>query len=243
MLNPGSPVPLYLQLAAALEESIRKGEFRTGDVLPSENALSARYKIGRPTVRQAFDVLDRKGFLDKRRGSGTYIKEPRSDINIFTLAGTSAAFQESGISLSHEIIEGLKTIEAEEPDVNPFAGIQAYYFSRIDRIDGLPVLFERFFLDRDLFRGIEKYRLEGQSLAELAEKEFFLKPAGGRQSFSVVSAAADIASVLALKAAEPLLLIRRTIDFTQKTGAVFSEIYCRTDRYAFTQELTSGGNL
>jgi GntR family transcriptional regulator len=60
MLNPQSPIPLYHQLADILMAGIRSGDYPTGHRIPSEPQLAKDYGIGRPTVRQAIDVLVRQ---------------------------------------------------------------------------------------------------------------------------------------------------------------------------------------
>ena len=58
-LNPASPLPLYRQLADVLLARIREGEYPSGIRIPSEPELARTFRIGRPTVRQATDLLVR----------------------------------------------------------------------------------------------------------------------------------------------------------------------------------------
>ncbi len=76
MLNPNSPVPLYHQLAEIISDRIRSGEYEPGQAIPSETALARQYHIGRPTVRQAMDVLAHKHLIQRRRGAGTFVQLP-----------------------------------------------------------------------------------------------------------------------------------------------------------------------
>ena len=48
-----------------------------GDVVPSERELAERFGISRMTVRQAVDSLVSSGMLERRRGSGTYVRAPK----------------------------------------------------------------------------------------------------------------------------------------------------------------------
>ncbi|MEJ2039830.1 MAG: GntR family transcriptional regulator, partial [Desulfosarcinaceae bacterium] len=91
MLNPQSPIPLYRQLADLLHAQVRAGDYPPGSRVPSEHQLAAAHAIGRPTVRQAIDLLVRKGVLRRRRGSGTYVCEPQQEVDLFNLDGTSAS--------------------------------------------------------------------------------------------------------------------------------------------------------
>jgi GntR family transcriptional regulator len=73
MLNHQSPIPLYHQLAQLLIDKIRSGEYPVGSRIPSEHKLAAAFGIGRPTARQATDVLVRKRILVRKRGAGTFV--------------------------------------------------------------------------------------------------------------------------------------------------------------------------
>ena len=72
-LDRSSPVPLYHQLALALESAIHDGRLRPGDRLENELALTTRLGLARPTARQAIQELVRKGMLVRKRGVGTQV--------------------------------------------------------------------------------------------------------------------------------------------------------------------------
>ena len=63
----------YSILARAIREQIAAGTYKMGDRLPSENELSEEFSFSRQTVRQALGILEREGYLVRRRGSGTYV--------------------------------------------------------------------------------------------------------------------------------------------------------------------------
>ena len=48
-----------------------------GNAIPSERQLSADLGVSRLTVRAALDELAREGYLVRRRGSGTYVQQPK----------------------------------------------------------------------------------------------------------------------------------------------------------------------
>lgn len=72
-LDRSSPVPLYHQLATALEHAIAEGRLRPGDRLENELAMTTRLGLARPTARQAIGELVRKGLLVRKRGVGTQV--------------------------------------------------------------------------------------------------------------------------------------------------------------------------
>lgn len=72
-LDRTSPVPLYHQLASAIEAAISDGRLASGASLENEIALAARLGISRPTARQALKSLVDRGLLVRRRGVGTQV--------------------------------------------------------------------------------------------------------------------------------------------------------------------------
>ena len=72
-LDRSSPVPLYYQLAQAIEAAIRSGELAPGDRFENELALAKRLTLSRPTTRRAIQELVDKGLLVRKRGVGTQV--------------------------------------------------------------------------------------------------------------------------------------------------------------------------
>ena len=72
-LDRSSPVPLYYQLAQAIEAAIRDGELTPGDRFENELALAKRLTLSRPTTRRAIQELVDKGLLVRKRGVGTQV--------------------------------------------------------------------------------------------------------------------------------------------------------------------------
>lgn len=64
----------YRRIANDLRRRIENGEFRAGDILPSEAALVERYGVARGTARQAFADLVKAGLIDTRPGKGRFVR-------------------------------------------------------------------------------------------------------------------------------------------------------------------------
>ncbi len=237
MLNPQSPLPLYRQLAEILLEGIRSGNYSPGDRIPSEPQLAKDYGIGRPTVRQAIDVLVRQRLLSRRRGSGTYVRAPEQEIDLFSLAGTSSAFQKKGIAVDVQLLQNTKRVNVPADAENPFAGGAAFFLSRLNRVDGVPVLLEAIYLHPVLFKGIERMDLAGRSLSLVVESSFYMRPVGGRQTFRIGYLDARKAAVMDITADTPVLVVQRFLNFKQAPNAVFSILYCNTEPFVFSQQI------
>ncbi|MHB8646077.1 MAG: substrate-binding domain-containing protein [Thermomicrobiales bacterium] len=65
--------PMYQQVRQDLLAQIRRGEFKPGDRIPSENQLCARYAVSITTARRAMLELEREGIVERRIGVGTMV--------------------------------------------------------------------------------------------------------------------------------------------------------------------------
>lgn len=68
--------PKYVQIADHIRAQIVRGDMAPGAEVPSERQLAAEWKVARPTVTKALDVLRREGYVESRQGSGTVVVGP-----------------------------------------------------------------------------------------------------------------------------------------------------------------------
>jgi GntR family transcriptional regulator len=203
--------------------------------------LAATFGIGRPTARQAVEVLVRRRWLERRRGSGTYVCDKRREVGLFSLDGTHASFQKEGLSLSTHVLCPMQRKTVEPADGNPFSGRTAYCFSRLIRVEAAPVLVENMFFDPVVFNGIDAIDVQDRSLSEIVEEHYYLRPEQGKQTFRIGYPDTRLAATLEIGAPVPVLTVQRVLDFPGAPRAFFSELFCLTDRYVFSQ--TIGGTL
>ena len=91
-------LPQYKQMYETLRGQIASGEFRPGDLLPSEHDLCRQYRLARPTVRKALDQLVADGFIVKHQGKGSIVKGAPKGIGILSLTGTTSALSSANLS-------------------------------------------------------------------------------------------------------------------------------------------------
>jgi GntR family transcriptional repressor for pyruvate dehydrogenase complex len=63
------------QIASQLQELILSGDLLPGDKLPSQRDLATRLGVSPVVVREATKILQERGLLESRVGSGTYVSE------------------------------------------------------------------------------------------------------------------------------------------------------------------------
>lgn len=243
-LNQQSPIPLYRQLADRIRDDIEAGVHAVETKIPSENELATRFGIGRPTVRQATDLLVRQGKLTRRRGSGTYVLPPTQSIDLFSLAGTSAALRKSELNATltltskpkNQLLPGDKELDSEDKESDS----PKEEFLRVERcasVDDTPALLETLWLSTTLFPELENHNLENQSVSALVRDVYFLEPSSAEQTFFAISADKKHAKQLKIAIGTPLLRVYRKLHFGEHRSALHAEIICLTEHFEFSQTL------
>lgn len=225
VLDASSPLPLYHQLARWLEEQVRAGGLREGDRIDSEPELARRFGIGRPTVRQATELLVRRGLLERRRGAGTFVKPVPPEVALFGLHGTLASFRDSGAQVDSRFL-GKARSEAGQLHV-----------SRLHVYQGTPVVLEEIRLQAELFAGLSGRSLQGVSLSRFVLNDLGMRLDHARQAFRVALPGSARGKLLACAAAAPLLHVQRELFFVGHGRAVEADLYCRTDTLELSQTL------
>ena len=72
--------PLWSQLYDILESRILNGDYKEGEVLPSEMALIEEFEVSRVTVRQAIDKLINAKLISRKRGKGTIVLKRENNV-------------------------------------------------------------------------------------------------------------------------------------------------------------------
>lgn len=76
-INHAIPIPLYFQLKELILNEIRSGNYKSGDMIPTELEMSEMFGLSRTTIRQATAELVQEGWLIKIKSKGTFVSMPR----------------------------------------------------------------------------------------------------------------------------------------------------------------------
>jgi GntR family transcriptional regulator of arabinose operon len=116
MQRSGLAVPKYQMVFDALRKDIESGRLAAGGRVPSEADLAVRFGASRITVGRAVRDLQLQGLVERRIGSGTYVRRP---------AATAAAECTFGVLVPDlpdiEIFEPLVQGLLSAPDAQPHA--------------------------------------------------------------------------------------------------------------------------
>ncbi len=183
-----SDLPLYEQLVSQMREKINNSNLRPGDIVPSESELCDRYNISRSTVRQALGILEKEGYVVRRRGKGTFISEPKISRKLDSLYSFSTEMKELGLKPHSEILtfEIVKTPFAVALKMNLNAEELTLYIVRIRLADNKPMLIESTYIPIHLAHGITRQTLESTSLYEIIYQSTGVSPHSAVESYEPV---------------------------------------------------------
>lgn len=211
---------LYKNIAKKLRFRINSDEFNVGDVLPTERQLMQEYLASRVSIRKAIDELVALDLIEKKQGSGTYIKQKeivhmmqplRSGVESSEGIGqriTSEVIEFSIIFPDHEIAQRLK-ISATE---------RVYRTKRVRKINDRPQIIEESFMPVSLFPELTIRVLEHSKFNYIEEK-LGLEIEGSYQEFSPLQPNKEDELLLNIQNKEPILQITSLSNF--KNGTVF----------------------
>jgi DNA-binding FadR family transcriptional regulator len=112
-------------VAEHIRERIVRGELREGDLLPRESTLMADLGVSRPTLREAYRVLESEALITVRRGSGggARVRLPTEEVTVrhaamvLELRGTSSRDLYTARAMIESPVAALVARSAKSRDV------------------------------------------------------------------------------------------------------------------------------
>lgn len=235
MLDPNSSIPLYMQLAELLRGFIQSDKLQFGDRFPSEMELAESYGVSRITVRKAIEDLVNDGLLIRRQGKGTFASRPKIDREMVNVTSFTDRMQARGMIAGARSM-GVKVTPATAkmaallgvPESSGIAEIQ-----RLRLINDEPVSLETSYLSVERCPGIQHENLVDQSLYQLLDKKYGLRPVFSSKTLELTSASPGESRLLNTVKGAPLFLMTALIYSEQRQAMEFVKIISRGDRFRF----------
>ncbi len=234
-----SPVPRYHQLKEILREKIRSGEWKPGDLIPSERELSETYGISRMTTRQAITDLVNEGVFYREQGKGTFVTRHKITQQLMRLTGFTEDIRARGQQPSTKVLavemRPVSEVIAEKLHLN--AGQLVFCIQRLRLADGEPLAIE---LSHINFKGCEKLLeedLEQNSLYRLLESKYGIPLMEAEQELEAGLAGSEEAQLLKIPVGSAVLYTRRTT-YTDRYQPIeyAKSVYCGS-KYIFYTHL------
>ncbi len=138
-------LPSYLRIAETLTRDIGAGLLRPGDKLPTERGLAAKHGVTVTTLRKSLAVLTERGLLERRQGSGNYIRPGDATQGTYALFRLERP-EGGGLPTAELIALTRRDKSADLPDLGSDAA-QAWNIRRLRSLDHRPVAVEDIWLD------------------------------------------------------------------------------------------------
>lgn len=146
--------PRYVQLRQRLEQGIAEGILAPNSSLPPEREIAELTDLSRVTVRKAIQELVRKGTIEQRQGSGSFVREPvaRVEQSLSHLTSFTEDMERRGLETTSIWLErGIFLPSPEEMmALGLSAGAQVARIHRLRQADGRPMALERAALPLDI---------------------------------------------------------------------------------------------
>ena len=225
--------PAYLQIADAIRHLLRTGAIAPGAGLPPEHVLARQFGVSRMTMRQANDVLEREGMIERQRGRGTFAAQHRLVKQEQETRSFSEEIRRRGGVPSSRLVS-FKTVEASAalaPDFEIDPGDPLYVIERIRLADGIPMALESVQIPVCRCPNLERFNIVDHSLYQIFVENYGIELARSEEEISAIAPNKDHRTMLQLpRKAAVLLVKRRTFTNDGKLFELATDAY-RGDLY------------
>jgi len=204
--------PLYQQIKALITQSLEAGEWKPGEIIPSEVELANRYKVSQGTVRKAIDDLAADNIVVRRQGKGTFVATHNEDRVQFRFL---RLLPDSDIETPHDsrLIDCRRLRApaeiARQLEIKPADPV--VLIRRVLEFAGVPTVLDEIWLPGVMFRGLTLEKLSDHKgpLYALFETEFGTRMIRASEKIRAVAAEASVAERLGVAEGFPLLSVDR----------------------------------
>jgi GntR family transcriptional regulator len=211
-----------------------------GDAIPSERQLSAELGVSRLTLRAALDELAREGYVIRRRGSGTFVSEPKIaqelTMTSFTEDMRRRGMEPGSRTLSIEVVPAGARL-GRFLHVSPSEPIVVA--KRLRLADHETMAIETLHVREELVPGLTQRDLEGKSFYELLRDRFGIVIAGGVQTIEPTVTNEEESAALGVPLHSPAFLFERVTHSEGSEIVEFVHSIYRGDRYRLVTDLTA----
>ena len=236
--------PLYQQIKGLILQSLQAGEWKPGELIPSEMELAARFRVSQGTVRKAIDELAAENLVIRRQGKGTFVathNEEHVQYRFLQLHPDIGLQQDEGRAQRH--ILDCKRVRATA-DIARSLGLRSgdsvIQIRRILSFGGKPTILEDIWLPSQPFKGLDAEKMTnypGPTYA-MFEMEYGVRMVRAEEKIRAVLPDAQQTKLLQTTENTPLLSVERiAYTYNDKPVELRSGLY-RTDRHHYRNTLS-----
>lgn len=242
----GTPAfsPLYQQIKGLILQSMQSGEWKPGEMIPSEMDLAARYRVSQGTVRKAIDELSAENLVVRRQGKGTFVAthaEQQVQYRFLKLQPDTGDAQSEGPA-ERSIID-CKRLRASAEIARALSlrtGDTVLQVRRVLAFGGVPTILEDIWLPGAPFKGLTAERLSDYHgpMYALFETEFGVRMVRADERLRAVNPDPAQAGLLQVDPRTPLLSVERVAYTYNDTPMELRRGLYRTDTHHYRNALS-----
>jgi DNA-binding GntR family transcriptional regulator len=210
----------YRIIRDSLKKQIQLGEFKIGDLLPSENELCKTFSITRTTARKALDELLKEGFIERQHGKGSIVIERRKSLGLLNVKGFSEA-----------VGENVKTIFLQKPKESKWKQEICLFFERLRFVADFPVSYEKNWFSGAALPGFIDLEFTDGSFFKTLSQKYLIEVVGSSSELRAEAAMNKVAEMLQIEPGTPILHISIKFKTSNPKLTIYSELYCNTQNF------------
>ena len=234
-------LPLYHQLKAFISERIESGEWFAGRRLPTELEFATEFSVSRTTVRQAMQLLENEGLIERIQGKGTFVGRPKIAQNLASMA-TLAAWLTSPGSVAELALQSLEKVTASAgvaAKLDLLPGEEVFELQRTVVVDGEALALLTCWLPAARFADFEANFSPDRSLRQILRVFYGVKAIRQHKEVEVTILEVEEAKLLGANAGAPALLISYLSKTESGEPVEFRKMLVRGDRAKYYVEVDS----
>jgi GntR family transcriptional regulator len=231
MSNNGNGTPVYKRIQDAIRKRIEASELLPGDPVASERELARLHKVSLMTARHALAGLEREGVVERRRGAGTFVAQPKIHFN--KLMSYTEHMSARGLAASSRVLVA-KIVEHEAEVAARLALPGTSALVKIERLRETgddPFALETCYLPAREFSNLVKAPLGRSSLFAILGQEYGVELAYADEEVDATMAEANIAELLQVPRGAAVLRIRQVIYSTKGKPTIYVVGIYRSERH------------
>jgi GntR family transcriptional regulator len=234
-----NPTPLYAQLEAQIAAGIANGDFPVGTRLPTEDDLIKRFNVSRTTVRKAIQNLAGRALVEIRRGTGTFVMQPRITQELTELTGFVEDMRALGHDPTARLIDRTVVVANDEVarQLALAAGTRVMRIRRVRLANRVAMSLDETYLPLEIGEKIVTHDLEVEPIFTLLEQRYGIALVDAEYRLEAASANQEVAAALNIDAGSPIFLIERTSYSAGDAPIDYEKLHYRGDLIRFTTRL------
>ncbi|PMR76481.1 GntR family transcriptional regulator [Billgrantia endophytica] len=200
--------PIYAQIGDFVRQSIESGQYAPGDRLPSEKELTEQFGTTRATVARALQKLVYEGLVQRRPGSGSFVRQ--ADLNIPLETTRIRSFDEQMASSGERVSYRLIGFRAESCrsacEALGLAAEDTYLLERLRLVNDAPLSLERRYMSKTIGDRLSVRELNTMSIHRILAEVLQDPVVHIHGNIRVGSATPEIAELLEITRGSPLLI-------------------------------------